>query len=216
MQIDRRIESSICEQATGARSTRWRTSTPRRRKATTIEGASKARAGLEAVASLAGVTLGAGLVRLPRAAQALSSVDAGDTDLVEAVLDGLLLSLVREPNAPRASADPRMARAIARIHVELAEPLTVDDLARTARMSRYHFSRVFRAETCQSPYQFLQERRLSRAAELLRASGHNVTEAALLSGFTDLSRYGAQGAPLLLADTSRRVPPGVLNGNTSA
>jgi AraC-like DNA-binding protein len=66
--------------------------------------------------------------------------------------------------------------------------LSIDDLARTARMSRFHFSRVFRDEVGKSPYQLLVETRIERAQALLK-SGQAVTEAALSVGFMDLSRF---------------------------
>ncbi len=49
-----------------------------------------------------------------------------------------------------------------------AEPLTVADLARAARLSPAHFSREFRRTFGESPHQYLLTRRLERAAALLR------------------------------------------------
>jgi AraC-like DNA-binding protein len=88
-----------------------------------------------------------------------------------------------------ASTDHRIGAAVERIEASFAEPLTVDDLARTAGMSRFHFSRRFREVTGQSPYRFLIETRLRHAAALLRGRHHSVTEAALSAGFTDLGRF---------------------------
>jgi AraC family transcriptional regulator len=85
--------------------------------------------------------------------------------------------------------DPRIARALDRIHASYAEPLTIDDLARTATMSRFHFSRLFRDTTGDAPYKYLVRVRVARAAELLRAGRCSVTEAALSCGFVDLSRF---------------------------
>ena len=50
------------------------------------------------------------------------------------------------------------------------EPLTVDDLARAARLSPAHFSREFRREFGESPHRYLLTRRLERAAALLRTT----------------------------------------------
>jgi AraC-like DNA-binding protein len=65
----------------------------------------------------------------------------------------------------------------------------VADLAAAAGMSRFHFSRVFRDETGSSPYAYLVDRRLERAAARLRAGGCSVTTAALDAGFRDLGRF---------------------------
>ena len=70
------------------------------------------------------------------------------------------------------------------------QPLTVETLARTAGMSRYHFSRAFKAQLGHSPYAFLTETRLLRAAATLRRKRDvPVTVAALEAGFSDLGRF---------------------------
>jgi AraC-like DNA-binding protein len=66
--------------------------------------------------------------------------------------------------------DERVARALARMNEHLAERWTVARLARVAALSRAAFARRFAAEVGQPPLRYLAERRLARAAELLRAS----------------------------------------------
>ena len=56
------------------------------------------------------------------------------------------------------------------------EPLDVAALARTAHLSQAHFSRAFRREFGETPYQYLLTRRLERAAALLRNTDRSVTE----------------------------------------
>ena len=56
------------------------------------------------------------------------------------------------------------------------EPLTVDDLARTAALSRAHFSREFRRAFGESPHAYLLTRRLERAAALLRTTDRSVAQ----------------------------------------
>jgi len=84
---------------------------------------------------------------------------------------------------------PRVLAAIERMQTAYAEPLTVEELARAAGMSRFHFSRLFREEVGEAPYRYLLGVRLGRAAELLRCGRHSVTEAAIAVGFGDLSRF---------------------------
>lgn len=86
--------------------------------------------------------------------------------------------------------DGRVARVLEQIAQQYSEPLHVEDLARTAGMSRFHFSRAFQAATGRSPYRYLQEVRLQHAAAMLNHGHVSVTEAALSSGFTDLGRFG--------------------------
>jgi AraC-like DNA-binding protein len=56
------------------------------------------------------------------------------------------------------------------------EPLTVDDLARAAGLSRAHFGREFGRAFGESPHAYLLTRRLERAAALLRNTDRTVAE----------------------------------------
>jgi len=119
---------------------------------------------------------------------------SGTIMAVEALAETLTISVVRRlrdqtARAATAAFDPRVRAALAMIDEGYAEPLTVDDLARTAGLSRFHFSRLFREQVGASPYQHLVSVRVERAAELLRRGGRSVTEAALSVGFQDLSRF---------------------------
>src|SRR5881392_3655415 len=57
-----------------------------------------------------------------------------------------------------------------------SEPLTVDDLAGAAGLSRAYFSREFRRAFGESPHAYLLTRRLERAAALLRATDRSVAD----------------------------------------
>ena len=107
----------------------------------------------------------------------------------DALGEALVVQLLRGFEQRTASGDTRVDAAIDRIETSYAEALTVDELARAAGMSRYHFSRAFRARTGSSPYQYLVRTRIKRAAELLRRGRRNVTEAAFEVGFSDLGRF---------------------------
>jgi len=56
-----------------------------------------------------------------------------------------------------------------------SEPLTVDDLADAAGLSRAYFSREFRRAFGESPHAYLLTRRLERAAALLRNTDRSPT-----------------------------------------
>ena len=70
-----------------------------------------------------------------------------------------------------------------------AEPLTVDDLARAAGLSRAHFSRAFRRAFGESPHAYLLTRRLERAARLLRTTDWTVAEIALAVGWRSVGSF---------------------------
>jgi AraC family transcriptional regulator len=85
--------------------------------------------------------------------------------------------------------DPRIRAAVEFIETCFADAISLDQLAKAAGMSRFHFSRAFREQVGESPYRFLIKLRLRRAARLLRIKNVSVTEAALTVGFQDLSRF---------------------------
>jgi AraC-like DNA-binding protein len=69
------------------------------------------------------------------------------------------------------------------------EPLTVDDLARAAGLSRAHFSREFHRAFGESPHAYLLTRRLERAAALLRTTDRSVTDVCLSVGMRSLGSF---------------------------
>ncbi len=114
---------------------------------------------------------------------------AGRLVAVEALAEALVVAILRAaPENEHTSRDPRISAAVALMESRYAEPLGVDDLSRTAGISRAHFSRRFREALGLSPYQYLQRVRIDRARELL-GRGHGVTEAALSVGYRDLGRF---------------------------
>jgi AraC-like DNA-binding protein len=65
--------------------------------------------------------------------------------------------------------DARLDRAISMMRDRLADPLTLDDLAREAGFSAFHFQRRFKARHHATPHQVLMALRLFRAKQLLAA-----------------------------------------------
>lgn len=65
-----------------------------------------------------------------------------------------------------------------------AEPSNVDGLARVALMASTHFIREFKRVFAETPYRYLQRRRVERAMFLLRRSRRTVTDICANVGFT--------------------------------
>lgn len=107
----------------------------------------------------------------------------------EAIAEALVVELLRTSFEATASTarDPRIRIALDKMRTSYADDISVDDLAKAAGMSRFHFSRLFRDQVGEAPYKHLLKIRVRRAAELLRS--HSVTEAAFAVGFKDLSRF---------------------------
>lgn len=74
----------------------------------------------------------------------------------------------------------------------LAEDLRLEDLAREANLSPYHFARLFKLSTGLSPHQYVIERRVEEAKVLLRGTDLTVGEIALAVGFVNQSHFARQ------------------------
>ncbi|HEX5016941.1 MAG TPA: AraC family transcriptional regulator [Actinomycetes bacterium] len=70
-----------------------------------------------------------------------------------------------------------------------AEPLTIDDLAAAASLSRAHFTREFRRVFGETPYSYLLTRRLERAAALLRGTDYTVADICMKVGLTSVGSF---------------------------
>lgn len=69
------------------------------------------------------------------------------------------------------------------------EPLSVDDLASAAGLSRAHFSRAFRAAFGETPHGYLLTRRLERAAALLRLTDRSVADICMAVGLQSVGSF---------------------------
>lgn len=106
------------------------------------------------------------------------------------------LGIVGRLSGPMAIASPRgglsiraLGRAFDCMERHLGGPLSLDDLARAACVSRFHFARLFRVSTGHSPMAYLQLLRIERAKELLREDRVPIADIALLLGFCDQSHF---------------------------
>jgi AraC family transcriptional regulator len=83
----------------------------------------------------------------------------------------------------------RIGRVLRHVDNEWDAPLDLQHLASIARMSRFHFLRVFRQVTGLTPYQHIISLRLTAAARRLLESNESVTSIAMSCGFGDISTF---------------------------
>jgi AraC family transcriptional regulator len=84
----------------------------------------------------------------------------------------------------------RVDAAILLIHEHLNEKLELEDLAKSAGFSPFHFHRLFSAMVGETPQQFLNRVRLERAANMLvKYSGYSITQIAMNCGFSSSSVF---------------------------
>jgi len=83
----------------------------------------------------------------------------------------------------------RLKRVLEYIEVNLSRDIHLNGLAEIAGLSAFHFAKLFKQSTGVSPHQYVLQRRLERAKELLRKPSMSLTEIGLESGFTDQSHF---------------------------
>ncbi|GGT85465.1 hypothetical protein GCM10010289_01400 [Streptomyces violascens] len=82
-----------------------------------------------------------------------------------------------------------MTSAQAYIEEHLAEPLPVPVIARAARVSHTHLTRLFRADTGLTVIAYVRRRRLERARHLLQSSTLSIPSIAATVGIADLQAF---------------------------
>ena len=119
-----------------------------------------------------------------------SSMYALAGDIVSEAAD--VATRVASLPALRASTRAELARrlgiAIEWMHAAHERALTVEEIAREACLSPFHFHRLFTAYTGQPPHRYLRQLRLERARAMLR-SGARVTDVAQTCGFESATSF---------------------------
>lgn len=86
--------------------------------------------------------------------------------------------------------EERLLRAKRFLEARLDEPLCLEEVARVACFSPFHFSRIYTAMTGETLMGTLRRLRLERAAGALRYSDRQVTDLALEAGYDTLEAFG--------------------------
>lgn len=111
--------------------------------------------------------------------------------LAEAVI-AALAGGARGIAEPSAKDRRRVSDALRHIEENFERRLDLAELARVARMSRYHFLRTFRRALGVTPYQLVLTLRMRQAALRLRTSAAPVSDIAFAAGFGDLSTFNGR------------------------
>jgi AraC-like DNA-binding protein len=84
---------------------------------------------------------------------------------------------------------PRFERAISFVEENLAEKISLREVAQMCGLGRFQFSRAFKQDLGTTFREFLIQRRVSRALQLFGNRKASVTEVAFAAGFNDLSYF---------------------------
>ena len=113
--------------------------------------------------------------------------DARLRELYYAILQGEAGMFARQAFA----AGNAIARSIAHVSSHLDAPISIDDMAARAGMSRAAFHRKFKQVTTMAPIQFVKSMRLNNAAMKI-AGGMTVNEAAIDVGYVSPSQFSRE------------------------
>lgn len=131
----------------------------------------------------------------------------GDVAL-EAALDLLVVEAARAllgggEGRPRLPRSPVVARARQLLDDGYDRPWRLAELAAACAVSRARLAELFTAEVGRPPYAYLLERRVERAAELLRTTSRSVGEVAAEVGFSSHAQLGRAFTRVLGVSPSR-------------
>lgn len=131
--------------------------------------------------------------------QVMEVYDAQDDSFYNAAFKcammNLLLYLCRHYSAARpagqtnAPALERVRKAVAYIKANFGKKISVDDIAASVGLSKFHFLREFKRITGRTPNHYLNAIRCEYARNLLESGGYSVKEVAFLCGFTNNSYF---------------------------
>ena len=130
----------------------------------------------------------------PLAARAISALDGnGSFEELAVEVAACAIRITSDMSDMEMTASARDRSRIVEVlqHLEHKPPGCdrLEDLARIAGFSTYHFLRVFKAVTGITPHQWLMRARLREAAHRLAHGGQAVTDIAFDVGFEDLSNF---------------------------
>lgn len=123
-----------------------------------------------------------------------------DVDLLgPLVVDEILIRLLRTSIGNRVaqightkSGLPRMAEAVTWIRTHFAQPVTVEEMARSVRMSASSFHQRFKAVTSMSPLQYQKVLRLHEARRLMLFQGMDARQACFRVGYLSPSQFSRE------------------------
>ena len=105
------------------------------------------------------------------------------------IIGPLQSSVVALASARIGLGDRALRRALAFIEANLGERFSLETLAVATGISRFHFSRLFRATTGQSPMGYLMSIRVERSKGALTRGDRSICEIAAQLGFCDQSHF---------------------------
>ena len=132
-------------------------------------------------------------------ASELATENPGREIVMRALVEQLLVHILRNYSTPRLSeelelsrvglVDRRIRRSVELMHTQLDQELTLKALAAASYLSPFHFARLFKKLTGSSPHNYLAGIRAARAQLLLAETDLSVTEIGTRVGYLSGSHF---------------------------
>lgn len=121
----------------------------------------------------------------------IATPEPGSAVMISRIVELILIRLLRlwaaspelQPSWLAGAMDGALAASLAAMHADPGRKWSVPQLARIAGMSRSAFADRFNRIVGQPPSRYLIGLRLDKAAEILRAKNHRISEVATLAGY---------------------------------
>ncbi len=126
------------------------------------------------------------LARMEHALQVFAGTHTRRRDLVLNVLEEILLTCdAWNPASKTARLDERIRAALRHLCEHAAERITLQDLAKVCGLSPSRLSHLFKEQVGETPLQYLEQRRIEIARDLLQMTGKSVSQIAYEVGFNN-------------------------------
>jgi AraC family transcriptional regulator len=132
-------------------------------------------------------------------ADELRQEEAGQEMVIAALMEQLLVHLLRHHSNMRRSAqlelsrvglvDRRIRRAVELMHAHLDRDLPLEEIAGAAYLSPFHFARLFKKLTGASPHAYLATLRAAQAQTLLAETDLSITQVSARVGYGSSSHF---------------------------
>lgn len=132
--------------------------------------------------------------------QELENKQAGYQFILNTIQNQIIVILLRElksnlsvnTNSRQYSSGKGIHKVIEFMNEHCTENFSIQDLAQLINYSPFHFIKIFKSETGQTPLQYLLELKLGRAKDMLKHRRDlTITEICYLCGFNSLSHFTA-------------------------
>ncbi len=105
------------------------------------------------------------------------------------IANNAMISLKEKNNPNKKIQTERLKKALSYIKENYPKKICIDDIAKEVNLTRYHFCRIFKSLTGQTPIEYINYFRINQALRLLEDEDRKIMDIALDLGFNNLSYF---------------------------